>query len=280
MAEISAAAVRALRDRTDLPMMDCKRALTEANGDQEKAIDILRREGKKAGDKRKDNATSEGRFRVALAPDGSAAAMVEVLCESAPVAKSDDFLKLGDQCAQRVLAGGAPSSVDELLAQAAPDVPGKTLRDLHEDTINKIREKIVIGRFTKVVGPVGSYVHHDGKIGVLFQAEGQNSTAEVLKDVAMHIAAFRSTVTFPEQLNPADVAAERARLSEEAKATGKPAGVIEKMVDGRIKTFYQEKGVLVEQLFAKDQTKTVGKALQEAGLKAKGFIRWVLGQSA
>jgi len=276
MVEISAAAVRALRDRTDLPMMDCKKALVEANGDEELAIEILRQQGKKASDKRKDNPTSEGRFFVAVAEDGSQAALVEVLCESAPVAKSEAFLALGEKCAQQLLNGPGAATAEELLSQPAPGTSG-TLNDVYEDVCNKIREKIVVNRLVKVGGPVGAYVHHDGKTAVLFQAEGANGTSEVLKDVAMHIAALKPTVTHPEELDQAAVAAERARLSEEAKASGKPANIIDKIVDGRMKTYYVEQGVLVEQPFAKDDSKTVGKALADAGLKAVGFTRLVLG---
>ena len=279
MAEITAEAVRALRAKTDLPLMDCKRALTEAAGDENLAIDILRKAGLKVAGKRADNATNEGRFFIASKDDGSAAAMVELLCESAPVAKSDDFLNLGNQCAQQALEGPGAASGEELLTQANPGQTSQTLNDLLLDVINRIREKIVVGRVWKVVGPVGGYVHHDGKTAVLFQATGTGTKLDVLKDVAMHVAAMRPTVTLGTELDPAIVDAERARLSEETKASGKPANIIEKIVEGRMKTFYVEKGVLVEQPFAKDDTKSVGKALSEGGYTAVGFQRVILGQA-
>jgi elongation factor Ts len=279
MAEITAEAVRALRAKTDLPLMDCKRALTEAAGDENLAIDILRKAGLKVAGKRADNATNEGRFFIASKDDGSAAAMVELLCESAPVAKSDDFLNLGNQCAQQALEGPGAASGEELLTQANPGQTSQTLNDLLLDVINRIREKIVVGRVWKVAGPVGGYVHHDGKTAVLFQATGAGTKLDVLKDVAMHVAAMRPTVTLGTELDPAIVDAERARLSEETKASGKPANIIEKIVEGRMKTFYVEKGVLVEQPFAKDDTKSVGKALSEGGYTAVGFQRVILGQA-
>lgn len=279
MAEITAEAVRALRAKTDLPLMDCKRALTEANGDENAAIDILKKAGLKAATKRADNVTNEGKFFLAAQPDGSSAALVELLCESAPVAKSDDFINLGTQCALQMLNGPGAASGDELLKQANPANPAQTLAELQLDVINRIREKIVVGRTWKVAGPVGGYVHHDGKTAVLFQASGAGTKLEVLKDVAMHVAAMRPTVTLSTELDPALIQAERTRLLEEGKATGKPANIVEKMVEGRIKTFYQEKGVLVEQLFAKDDTKSVGKALSEAGYTATGFQRVLLGQA-
>jgi elongation factor Ts len=163
------------------------------------------------------------------------------------------------------------------LKQPAPDRPGATLNDLYEELVNKIREKIVLARVIRVKGPVAGYVHHDGKNGVLFRATGEKSTAPVLRDVAMHIVALRPTVTVADELEPAKVKAERERLAAEARATGKPENVIEKMVDGRMKAFYVEQGVLVLQPFAKDDSKTVSQALAEHGLKAAGFTRWVLG---
>lgn len=280
MAEVTAEAVRALRAKTDLPLMDCKRALTEANGDEALAIEVLRKAGLKAATKRADNVTNEGRFFIATKPDGSAAALAELLCESAPVAKSDDFINFGNQCAAQLLNGPGAANSEELLKQPNPAKPSETLNDLLLDVINRIREKIVVGRVIKVDGPVGGYVHHDGKTAVLFQAKGTSDKLDVLKEVAMHVVALRPTVTQPDQLDPALVTAERNRLTEESKASGKPANIIEKIVEGRMKTFYQENGVLVEQLFAKDETKTktVSKVLSEAGFTAAGFQRLVLGQ--
>jgi elongation factor Ts len=198
MAEITAEAVRALRAKTDLPLMDCKRALTEANGDETLAIDILRKAGLKVAGKRADNATNEGRFFLAAKADGSEAALVELLCESAPVAKSDDFLNFGTQCAQQVLTGPGAANGDDLLKQANPAAPAQTLNDLLLDVINRIREKIVVGRVWKVAGPVGGYVHHDGKTAALFRASGNGTKLDVLKDVAMHVAALRPSVTLSE----------------------------------------------------------------------------------
>lgn len=277
MAEISAQAVKELRDLTNLPMMDCKKALTQAEGDQERAIQLLREWGSKVSIKRAENATSEGLICIASKPDGSAAAMIEIQCESAPVAKADDFILLAEQCAKQLLNGPGASTPDELLAQPCPDVAGKTLRVLLDDVVNKIREKMVLARVLVMTGPVGGYVHHDGKTGVLFQASGDVKASPVLKDVAMHITALRPTVTLPAELPPEPVQAERDRLKEEALKTGKPAAVVDKMVDGRMKNFYVEQGVLVEQPFAKDDSKSVSQALAEQGFKAVSFVRWVLG---
>ena len=277
MAEITAQAVKELRDLTNLPMMEVKRALTEANGDQARAIELLKESNKKVSIKRAENATSEGLIKTSVLADGSLAAMVELQCESAPVAKADDFVFLADQCLKQLLNGPGAATAAELLAQPTPDRPGTTLAALLEEVVGKIREKMVLARVLRVAGPAGAYTHHDGKTGVLFCAAGENKTAPVLRDVAMHIAALKPTVTNPEELSASDVTAERTRLTAEAAASGKPANIIEKMVDGRMKTYYAEQGVLGFQLFAKDDSKTVNQALAESGLKPVSFTRWILG---
>lgn len=277
MAEITAQAVKQLRDLTDLPMMDVKKALVEAGGDQERAIEILKERNKKVMLKRLENSTSEGVVRVAVSADGSVGAMVELQCESAPVAKADDFVFLGDQLIKQLLNGPGATTPEELLSQAVPDRAGQTLGGLLEEVVGKIREKMVLSRVIRVDGPVGGYAHHDGKTGVLLRASGENKTTAVLRDVAMHVAALKPIVTNSEELSGDLVSAERTRLTEEAAASGKPANIVEKIVDGRMKTFYAENGVLGFQLFAKDDSKTVNQALAENGLKAVGFTRWVLG---
>ena len=277
MAEITAQAVKQLRDLTDLPMMDVKKALVEAGGDQERAIEILKERNKKVMLKRLENSTSEGVVRVAVSADGSVGAMVELQCESAPVAKADDFVFLGDQLIKQLLNGPGATTPEELLSQAVPDRAGQTLGGLLEEVVGKIREKMVLSRVIRVDGPVGGYAHHDGKTGVLLRASGENKTTAVLRDVALHVAALKPIVTNSEELSGDLVSAERTRLTEEAAASGKPANIVEKIVDGRMKTFYAENGVLGFQLFAKDDSKTVNQALAENGLKAVGFTRWVLG---
>jgi elongation factor Ts len=280
MAEVTAAAVKSLREKTDLPMMDCKKALIEADGDEAKAIQILQEQVGKVIGKRATNATLEGRVFTKIAPDGSQAAAVEVLCESAPVAGSEALAALGNALVEQLYNGSGVESGEALLDQQNPNGSG-SLRELYEATVNKIREKIVVNRLAKAAGPVGVYVHHDGKTAVLFEAEGTPKDLAVLRDVAMHIAAMKPTVATVEQADPAAVKAERERLVEEARATKKPENVIEKIVDGKMGVFFRETaGVLTEQLFAKDDSKTVRQILAENGLKAKGFTLIVLGQDA
>lgn len=276
MAEVTAAAVKALRERTDLPMMECKKALVQADGDAEKAIEILREQFKKIADKRADNATEEGRIFLAVSDNGSEAAMVEIQVESAPVATGQSLEQLGQPMADTMLAGPGAATAEELLAQT-PEGGSRTFQGMYEDFVNKIREKTIVNRVTKVGGPVGGYIHHDYKTGVLFQATGDGKDASILRDVAMHIAALNPTCCLPTDLDAAEIAEERERLSAEARATGKPEEIIGKMVDGRMNAWYIEKGVLVNQAFAKDDTKSVGKALSEAGFEAAAFTRWQVG---
>lgn len=279
MAEITAEAVKALRERTDLPMMECKKALIEAQGDQDLAVKILKEKVKGFKEKSKDRVTSEGRVVTLTAPDGSAAVMLEVQCESAPVARGEDFTFLCNQLAKQLLNGPGASTPEELMSQPVPDRPGTTLAELHEEVMNKIRENIVLARILKAAGPVAGYSHHDGSLGVLFQVAGANGKADVIRDVAMHIAALNPAVCLPSELDPASVEKEKARLTEEARASGKPDNIIEKMVGGKLRLFYANEGVLTEQAFAKDNTKSVEKALSEAGLTAVKYTRWRLGQA-
>lgn len=277
MAEVSAAAVMKLREKTGLPLMDVKKALAEAGGDEAKAIDILKRQVGKVMLKRAENPTEEGRIFVKVKPDASEGAMVELQCESAPVSNNDEFISLGNALVTQLLEGPGAASVDELLAQKCPGGSG-TLRERFEEVVNKIREKLVVARVTRVKGPVGSYVHHDQKTAVLVQAEGQAKDAGILRDVAMHVAAMKPIVTHISEVDPAAVKAERDRLADEARKTGKPENIIEKIVDGKMKVFYKdEAGVLVEQAFAKDDSKSVSQVLAEKGLKAKAFTLWILG---
>ncbi|MDB5339757.1 MAG: translation elongation factor Ts, partial [Planctomycetaceae bacterium] len=181
--------------------------------------------------------------------------------------------------AAQLLNGPGAATSEELLAQPNPANPSQKLSDLQLDVINRLREKIVAGRVWKVAGPVGGYVHHDGKTASLFQASGAGTKLDVLKDVAMQVTAMQPKVTLSSELDPALVSAERDRLMEEGKATGKPVNIVEKMVEGRLKTYYRDNGVLVDQPFVKEDTKTVSKALSDAGFEAVGFKRLVLGKA-
>jgi elongation factor Ts len=279
MAEVTAAAVKALRDLTDLPMMDCKKALVEAEGDQDKAVSILREQVGKVMLKRADNTTTEGRIVVKFNDDHSKAVMIEMQCESEPVSRSEDFLGFTDLCAGQLLNGPGAATPEELLAQTA-EGQDKSLNEIYEEMVNKIREKIILSRLAVMdgQGTVNGYIHHDGKTGVLFAAEGDSADLELLRDIGMHIAALNPAASNVEDLDEATVKAERDRLTEEAKASGKPDNIIEKIVDGQMKKWYAEEAkVLIFQPFAKDDSKTVKQALAEKGLTASTYVRWVIG---
>ncbi|MFK7777375.1 MAG: translation elongation factor Ts [Gimesia sp.] len=277
MADITAAAVKALREMTDLPMMACKKALQAADGDQEKAIEILREEAGKIQLKRSDNNTYEGRITILSNEEGSSTVMLELVCESAPVASGEDLVNFSNACVSKLLANPEVNTVEELMALPSEATPGKTVNDDFMEMLNKIREKIVVSKIARSEGPTGGYVHHDGKTGVLFQATGEKADAELLRGVAMHVAALKPAVVNESGLDPAVIQEERDRLSAEAKATGKPENIIEKIVNGRMKTFFNEQGVLVYQPFAVDDSKTVSQALAEKGLEAVSFTCWSIG---
>jgi elongation factor Ts len=279
MAEITAAAVKALREKTDLPMMECKKALTEAGGDEAKAIKILKEMFKKVQEKRADNVTAEGRIFIAVRPDASEAAMVEIQCESAPVATGEVMQKFGQAMVDQLLNGPGAADAAALMSQKAAGA-SQTFQEQYEEIVNKIREKIVVNRIARVQGPVGGYVHHDFKTGVLFVASGTPKNAEIVRDVAMHIAALNPVVTKPEELDAAAVEVEREKLKAEARASKKPENILDKIVDGRMKVYYAEQGVLVMQPFAKDDSKTVSQALSDAGLEAVRYLRWKVGAGA
>ncbi|MFO0059833.1 MAG: translation elongation factor Ts [Planctomyces sp.] len=279
MAEITAAAVKALREKTDLPMMECKKALTEAGGDEQKAIAILKEMFKKVQEKRADNVTAEGRIFMAIHPDASEAALVEIQCESAPVATGEVLQKFGQAMVDQLLAGPGAADPAALMSQKAAGA-AQTFQEQYEEIVNKIREKIVVNRILRVSGVVGGYVHHDFKMGVLFVAAGTPKNDSILRDVAMHIAALNPLVTFPEQLDPALVATERDRLRNEALASGKKENMVDKIVEGQLKRWFGEQHVLVMQPFAKDDKKIVGDALAEGGVQAVSDVRWKVGGSA
>jgi len=276
MAEISAAAVKSLREKTGLPMMDCKRALMEAGGDELKAIDELRKAGIKTQASRLGRETGAGRIAVYIDLDKHVGAMVELQCESAPVAASADFKQLANDLAKQLALGPGATTGDDLLAQPSPSASGKTLADVKDDLFNRMREVFNVGRIARIDGRCGGYAHHDGSIAALVEIEGGN--VEAAKDVAMHIVAQNPSAVSKENLDPALVQKEREILSEAARKEGKPENIIQKMIEGRLKNFYAER-VLLEQPFVKDDKKTVGQYAKETGMQVKHFIRWQMGKT-
>jgi elongation factor Ts len=276
MPEITAAAVKALRDRTNLPMMDCKRALEQSGGDAEKAIELLRKAGKKTQESKTGRVTSFGRMAIFAGLDPAVGAMVELRCESASVVANEGFVQLANDAARQLAAGLGAATPDELLAQPSPSQPGQTLREQLDHLFNRIREVFRVGRIVRIDGPCAGYVHHTGGVGVLLEVGGKADPV-LARDICMHIAAIRPKVVSPAELDPAAVEKEREILREAARKEGKPEKIIEKMVEGRLRDFYAQH-CLAEQPFVKDSAKTVGKVAQEAGMKLVRFIHWELGE--
>jgi elongation factor Ts len=277
MSTISAAAVKSLRDRTNAPMMVCKEALTESNGDVEKAIEIIRKKNAAIQDKKGERETAEGRIAVYIDAAKQVGAIVEVRCESAPVVNSEHFVRLANDLAKQV-ALKDPQTVDALLSQPFVDEPKRTVKERVGDVVGLIRENMKPARFARLTsGLFGSYVHHDGRTGVLLQVEGTSADQQLLRDVCMHITATRPVAARREEVPTDLVEKEKEIARTQAAATGKPAQIVEKIAEGKMKTWFAEK-VLVEQPFVKDPSKTVGDLLKSAGLKIVKFIRYQVGE--
>lgn len=275
MPEITAASVKALRERTGLPMMECKKALEECGGDQSAAEKHLRESGKKTQETRLGRETSTGRIAVFADVEKGAGAMIELMCESPPVAANAEFRQLANDLAKQLATGPGAATAEELLAQPSPSKPGQTLAAQKDDLFNRMREVMKVGRILRIDGATGGYAHHDGTLGALVEVSGGNN--ETAKDVAMHVTAQKPQVVAKEDLDPADIEREREILSVAARGEGKPENIIAKMVEGRLRNFYSER-VLLEQPFVKDDKQTVGQLAKKAGMTIKRFVRWELGK--
>ncbi len=278
MSEITATAVKQLREKTGLPMMDCKSALQESGGNEDKAIEILRKKGMALISKRSDRETAFGRFGLYCGVNRPAGAMVELKCESAPVAGNEEFIQLANDLAQQLATGPGASTADALLDQPSPSQSGKTLREQKDELFNRIREVFNVGRMLRIDGGTGGYSHNLGTVaGVLISVDGGND--QVAKDICMHVAAMRPSSLTKEELDPALIDKEREILRAAALAEGKPEAIVDKMVDGRLRNFFAER-VLLEQPFVKDDKVTVGKHAESHQMKIKKFVHWVLGENA
>jgi elongation factor Ts len=281
MSEISATAVKTLRDRTGMQMMKCKAALVEAKGDMEKAVEILRKQNKEAQDKAATREAAEGRIGVFIDPARKVGGIIEVRCESAPVAKSDLFIKLAEDLARQVAEKSA-TTPEELLAQPFIGDPKKTVHERIGETVGLVRENIKPARMARLTGLLGSYVHHDGSVGVLLQVEGDKADPQLLRDVCMHVTA-RSPAYGRHEDVPADRVAKekeiaKSQIAADPKNQNKPAQILDKIAEGKLKTFFAE-NVLIDQPFVKDTAKTVGQLLDAAGVKVVRFVRYKVGEA-
>ncbi len=271
---VTAEQVKELRERTGAGMMECKKALVEAHGDIEKAIDDMRKASHVKADKKAGRIAAKGVVAVKCSADGKEAAIVEVNSETDFVALGDDFKGFADGVAATALATRT-DSVDAL--QDATLVGGETtINAARQALIAKIGENIQVRRFVVMIaqGMVGSYVH-GGRIGVLVDVVG--GTPELHKDIAMHIAASNPRVVEPADVSEEVVAKEREICFAQVLETKKPKEIIEKIVDGRMKKFFDEV-CLVGQPFVKDPDQSVGAVLQKAQAKVISFVRFEVGE--
>ncbi|WP_324653043.1 translation elongation factor Ts [Georgenia sp. H159] len=278
MANYTAADIKALRDRTGAGMMDVKKALDEADGDAQKAIEIIRVKGLKGLAKREDRAASDGLVAIEVVPDGDGetGVMVELNSETDFVAKNQVFITLSEKVLAAAVASGA-TDVDALLAAPTGDTTVGALVDEHAATLG---EKLVVRRVARVSGEkVASYLHRTAKdlppqVGVLVATDAAG--AEVGRDVAMHIAAYSPTYLTREDV-PEDVVANERRIVEEtSRNEGKPEAALPKIIEGRMNGFYKE-AVLLDQPYARDPKTSVGKVVEGAGGTITAFARFRVG---
>jgi elongation factor Ts len=270
---ITAEAVKTLRERTGAGMMECKRALVETNGDLDAAAEMMRKSGLAKADKKAGRVAAEGAVVTARSADGRTAVVIEANCETDFVARQDDFQQFAMAVANAALAAG----VDNLeAALALPLEGGVTVEETRRNMISRIGENITVRRVARLSAPtvVGSYVHGI-RIGVLVGLEGGDES--LAHDLAMHIAASNPQYAAPAEVPAEQVDKEREILSAQAAQEGKPAEIVAKMVEGRIRKYLAEI-CLVGQPFVKDPDTTVEKLLKAAGARVTGFIRFEVGE--
>ena len=271
MADITASMVKALREKTDAPMMECKRALTEAEGDMPRAEEILRvKLGSKAS-KASSRVTAEGLIGLFISPDAKQGAVIEVNCETDFVAKNDDFVQFVNALAQLV-AEKAPADVSTL---SAIPMGGGTVESMRSELIGQIGENVSIRRFERMqtANALSSYVH-GGKIGVLLNFAGQ---ADLGKDLAMHIAATKPKAIDESGVPESDKEAERSVARLKAAESGKPAEIVEKMVEGSVQKYLKEVALL-SQPFVKNDKQTIAQVLKEHNASIAAFKLFVVGE--
>jgi elongation factor Ts len=273
MAEITAGMVKELREKTDAPMMECKKALTEAGGDLAKAEEILRvKLGNKAS-KAASRVTAEGVVGLYLSADARLAAMVEVNCETDFVAKNDDFLAFARSVAELV----ASSNPADVAALSALPLGGQTVEQVRTALVGKIGENLSVRRFCRMAaqGRLTSYVHGGSKIGVLIDVVGGDEALG--KDLSMHIAAAKPKALSKEGVPAADVERERSIATQKAAESGKPAEIVAKMVEGTVQKYLKEV-TLLGQPFVKDDKVTVEQLLKSRSASVAAFTLYVVGE--
>lgn len=269
---ITAAQVKELRERTGVGMMECKKALTETDGDMEAAIELLRKSGAAKADKKAGRTAAEGLVAIRISDDNKTAAVVEVNCETDFAAKDENFSGFVNKLADHILAT-RPADMDALMAS---EMDGETVEAALKNLIAKVGENMNIRRFEIIEGKgaFSSYMHGT-RIGVLVDLEGGDDTLG--KDIAMHVAASRPICVSEDQVPQEAIDKEKEIFTAQAQESGKPADIIEKMITGRINKFLKEI-TLLGQPFVKDPDQTVAKLLKGANASVSAFIRYEVGE--
>ena len=273
MAVITAAMVKALREKTDAPMMECKKALTEAQGDAAKAEEILRVKLGNKATKAAARITAEGIVAVYISDDAKTGAILELNSETDFVAKNPEFQQMAKDAA-RLVAEKAPADVAALLEL---DLNGKSLEQVRKDLVGKIGENMSFRRFVRMQakGKLHNYVHGGSKIGVLVDVIGGDD--DVAHDVAMHIAASKPKALDKDGIDPALIESERRVALEKAREAGKPEAILERIAEGSVQKFLKEV-TLLNQPFVKDDKVSVGQLLKSKGAEIGGFTLYVVGE--
>jgi elongation factor Ts len=269
---VTAALVKELRERTGAGMMECKKALVETGGDMEGAIEFLRKSGLAQADRKASRVAAEGKIALAVGDGGREAVMVEVNCETDFVAKDDGFNAFAEAVARNALTAN-PSDVDALMTTK---IDGATVEEARQALISRIGENIQVRRFIRMAseGALGAYVH-GGRIGVLVDLAGGDE--DLARDLAMHVAAMNPEFIAADDVPAQVLAHEKEILAAQVADSGKPAEIIEKMVEGRLRKHLA--GItLLGQPFVKDGDLTVAKLLQQNGASVKRFNRLAVGE--
>lgn len=275
MAEITAPMVRSLRERSGLPMMDCKKALAETGGDEDAAMELLRKRGAAAAEKKAGRETAEGRIGAYVDSAKKVAALVELRCETAPVASNPEFRELAAKIAKHAALSGCtdPAAIG---GEKFVDNESMTVTDIMHDVLNRLRENMKIAHIVRATGKSATYIHHTGKLGVLLTIGDEGGDETLLNDICMHIAAMQPKAVTREQI-PAELVAKEEEIARaQIRESGKPDNLVDKILTGKMKRWYSEH-VLLEQAFVKDDKKSVGDVLKAGGVTVTGFTRMMVG---
>jgi elongation factor Ts len=270
--------IKRVRETTGAGMMDVKKALTDANGDYERAVALLRERGIVKAAKKAEREASDGLVRAYVTPDGHVGALVVVNSETDFVARNETFQALVADLARHVAEHGYPGSI-EALNDSKFQGGNETVGDVMKGAIAKIGENLVLRQAERLEdgdGTIVSYVHANNRIGVLVDVSGPRETAQSIgKDIALHIAAERPRYLTREEVDATDLEKEREILTNKALNEGKPQNIVDRIVSGQLAKFYED-NVLLEQKFVKDNTVTVSSVLKD-GVQVKRFVRYEIG---